>query len=118
MIAVVYAIGFILLPDLLLSNYGIQSSPTVIFGFRCFAVGLLEYGLVNWFVRYSHDSTAIRGLLLGGVVGHAVGLGVFLWAMLAGMMNAMGWSAVLIYLIILLGFAYFLAVGSREPAAG
>ena len=47
-------------------------------------------------------------MLLAGLVGNAVGLIVSVMGVMSGAMNSLGWSAVLIYLLIGLGWAYFL----------
>jgi hypothetical protein len=76
---------------------------------------LLSFGLVMWFVRKSHDWTALRGVLLGAAVGNVAGIVVSLWAILTGIMNGMGWLFVLTYVIFLLGYVYFLRAGAQKP---
>jgi len=116
-IALLYGIAFILIPNVLLSAYGVQSNPSAVLGFRYFGVTLLGLGLITWLVRESRDWTALRGVLIGLAVGDAVGTVLSIWATLAGLMNGMGWSAVLIYLILLVGCVYCLSVGGSKVAA-
>jgi hypothetical protein len=116
-ISVLYGAGFILIPNFLLTLYGIESSPAAILGFRYFGLTLLTLGIAAWVMKESSDWTAIRGLLLGLVVGDALGVIVSAWATLAGVTNAMGWSAFLIYLVFALAYGYFLSVGGRQPAS-
>jgi hypothetical protein len=115
-IAVVYGIGFILIPSVVLGLYGVESSASAVLGFRYFGATLLSLGLANWIIRESSDWTAIRGLLIANAGGNIVGLVVSVTATLVGTMNGMGWSAVLIYLVLLLGYLYFLSVGARQTA--
>jgi len=115
-IAVVYGIGFILIPSVVLGLYGVESSASAVLGFRYFGATLLSLGLANWIIRESSDWTAIRGLLIANAAGNVVGLVVSVAATLVETMNGMGWSAVLIYLVLLLGYLYFLSVGARQTA--
>jgi len=115
-IAVVYGIGFILIPSVVLGLYGVESSASAVLGFRYFGATLLSLGLANWIIRESSDWTAIRGLLISNAAGNVVGLVVSVAATLVETMNGMGWSAVLIYLVLLLGYLYFLSVGARQTA--
>lgn len=115
-IAILYGIGFILIPSVLLGLYGVESGASAVLGFRYFGATLLSLGLANWIIRDSSDWTAIRGLLISNAAGNIVGLVVSVAATLAGTMNGMGWSAVLIYLVLLLGDLYYLSVGARQTA--
>jgi len=45
---------------------------------------------------------------------HKVELSV--WAIVEGLVNAFGWTSVVIYVLLLLGGLYFLSTGSRKPA--
>ncbi|MGA2125026.1 MAG: hypothetical protein ABSG76_02640 [Xanthobacteraceae bacterium] len=117
-VTVLNGISYALVPSALLPMYGIESSAGAVLGFRLLGAALLTFGLVLWFVRESHDWTALRGLLLGAAVGNAFGIAVSLWAILTGIMNGTGWLFVLTYGIFLAGYAYFLRAGVQTPAAG
>ena len=81
-----------------------------------FGSALLTFGLIMWFVRYSHDWIALRAVLIGASVGNIVGLVVSLRATLTGVLNGMGWLFVVTYAVLLLGYAYSLWAGSRKLA--
>jgi hypothetical protein len=115
-ISIIYGIGFILAPGVLLTLYGIETDAGGVLGFRYFGLTLLTVGLAAWIIKESHDVFAIRGLLLSLVVGNIIGVIVSLWGTLTGIMSAVGWSAVLIYLVLLLAYGYFLFLGARQPA--
>ncbi len=117
-ISVLNGIGLLLTPNVVLVTYGIQPSVGAALGFRLLGLTLIEFGLINWFVRNSHDWIALRGLLIGGTVGYILGLAVSLWATLAHIMNPAGWVLVVTYAVLLLGYLYSLWVGSRKFAAG
>jgi len=116
-IAVLNGIGLLLTPAVVLATYGIEPSPGAVLGFRLLGLTLIEFGLINWFVRNSHDWTVLRGLLIGGTVGHVLGLVVSLWATLSHVTNPAGWVLVVTYGVLLLGYVYSLWAGSRKFAA-
>jgi len=117
-VTVLNGISYALVPNSLLPMYGIEPSAGAVLGFRLLGAALLTFGLVLWFVRESHDWTALRGVLLGAAVGNVVGIVVSLWAIRTGIMNGTGWLFVLTYVIFLLGYVYFLWTGAQKPAVG
>jgi hypothetical protein len=55
-------------------------------------------------------------LLTGHAIGDVAGIIVSIWGTTSDIMNALGWSVVLIYVILLAGCVYFLQLGSRQLA--
>ncbi len=72
---------------------------------RFFGVALVQHGLSLYLLRKVRDPGAQRGLALAGVVGSACGLVVALTGLLGHVINALGWSTVAIYALLLLGYA-------------
>jgi hypothetical protein len=83
-------------------------------GFRLLGLTLIEFGLINWFVRASHDWIALRGLLIGGTVGYALGLIVSIWATVTHVMNPGGWVLVGTYAILLFFYVLSLYSGTKK----
>ena len=73
-ISVLNGIGLVLTPDVVLADLRDRAPSGALLGFRLLGLTLIEFGLINWFVRKSHDWTALRGLLIGGTVGYILGL--------------------------------------------
>lgn len=115
-ISVLNGIGLLLTPNVVLTTYGIESTPGAALGFRLLGLTLIEFGLINWFVRKSHDWTALRGLLIGGTVGYILGLVVSVWATVSHIMNPAGWVLVVTYAVLLLGYVYSLWAGTKKFA--
>jgi hypothetical protein len=113
-IAMVFGLGFVLLPGFLFSIYGLPGNPPTLLGFRFFGSALISLALITWLLKDSADWNAIRAVLIGNGIGNIPGVLAAFFATINGTLNAMGWSAVLIYLLLGLGDAYFL---SRGPAA-
>jgi len=112
-VAAIYGIVGVLFPSFLLTNYGVSAEAAVILMTRFFGVTLINWGIVVWLVSDSSDWIALRGVLVAAVIADAVGVVVSIAGTLAGTMNQMGWSAVLIYAVFGLGSLYFL-VGGRQ----
>ena len=106
-VALAYALGLLLVPATLLTVYGITSGPGERLMAQFFGVALLAVGLLTWLARNVADPIARRAFVLALLISQAVGLVVALLGTLSGVMNVAGWSAVAIYLLLGLGYAYF-----------
>jgi hypothetical protein len=116
-LSVLFGIGFVLAPDQVLINYGIESSPAVALASRLFGGTLLAVAVILWSARDFHDQAAVRAVLIGLGVSDVVNLAVALLAVTSGTVNALGWSTVLIYLCGALGAGYFLAANKAQQQA-
>jgi hypothetical protein len=72
-----------------------------------FGAALLAFAVLTWTAKDAPDSDARRAILLAMFVGDCVGFVVSLRGQLGSVMNALGWSTVVIYLLLALGFGYF-----------
>ncbi len=106
-VALVYALGSLLVPATLLTLYGITSGPGEQLMAQFFGVALVAVGLLTWFARNVADASAQRAIILALLISDAVGIVVSLLGTLSGVMSVVGWSAVAIYLLLGLGYAYF-----------
>ena len=106
-VALVYAIGLLLAPTALLALYGMTSGPSEQLMARFFGVGLVSVGLLTWFARGITDPSTHRAIVLAQLIANVVGLIVAALGTLSSVMNVIGWSAVAIYLLLGLGYAYF-----------
>ena len=112
-VAVIYGIAGVLLTSFLLSNYGISIDAAAILMSRFFGVTLIAWGIALWLISDSTDWVALRAVLVASVIGDAIGVIVSILGTVAGTMNAMGWSAVLIYAVLGLAALYFLVSGRQ-----
>jgi hypothetical protein len=103
-LALAFGVGFLLMPALVLSIYGVAGDvPTALMG-RFFGVALLQVGLTLWLLKETREAATQRGLAMGGALGAVAGIVVALMGTLAGTLNAMGWSVVAIYALLLVGY--------------
>jgi uncharacterized membrane protein YfcA len=115
-IAILYGIAFVVIPAEMLQPYGTLPEPHVILAIRLLGLAFLSFGLILWFARDFQDWSAVRGVLIGTVVGDAIGGLVIAWATIQGTVNTLGWANVVLYALLVLGALYCLSMGSRKLA--
>ncbi len=108
-VAFLFALGFILMPGQLVSFYNVELNAGGILVGQLFGTALLGFGLLNWFGRDFSDDGAKQAVLTVNLASDALGFIFSLMGQLGGVpgVNALGWSTVLIYLLLAAGFAYF-----------
>jgi hypothetical protein len=115
-IALIFGLAFVLIPEQTTTLYGVDLGEGGIFIGRLFGAALLAFAVVTWLVRNAADSPERQAIILGLFVGDVVGFVASLLAQLAGVSNALGWSTVAIYLILAVGFGYLRFIGEPGPA--
>ena len=103
-LALVFGLGFLLVPDAVLPLYGIEAAVGTILMSRFFGVALFQLGLTLYLLREVREPATQRALAKAGVAGSAAGLAVALMGVLGGLVNALGWSTVAIYGVLLVGY--------------
>ena len=106
-VALVYGVGFVLVPATVLTLYGATVSPSANLVGQFFGVTLIGIGLICWLARNVTDPGAQRAIVLAQLIATVIGVIVAVMGTISGVMNAVGWSAVVIYLLLALGYAYF-----------
>jgi hypothetical protein len=112
-VALGYALGLILVPAFMATTYGFGTSASEILLARFFGVELLALGLTLWLAK-DFTGSSVRPLITGSLVANAVGTIFAIMGTLNGVMNSIGWSAVAVYLLLTLGFAYFQFTASAK----
>ena len=107
-LAFVFALAFILMPRQVISFYNVELNAGGILGYQLFGASLLGFGLLNWSGRSFSEGQARQAVLTANLAADAIGFIFALIGQLGGVpeVNALGWSTVLIYLILTAGFAY------------
>ena len=106
-IALVFGLAFVLVPGTVFNIYGITPGPDANLAGQYFGTSLITIGLLSLLVRNVSDAAAKGAVVLAFLIGDVIGLIVSIIGTLGGVMNGVGWSAVVIYLVLALGFAYF-----------
>ena len=55
-------------------------------------------------------------VLIGAIVGDALGVLVNLWGTMKGLLNGLAWSSTVVYIALLVGAIYCLSMGARKTA--
>jgi hypothetical protein len=103
-LGLVFGLSFLLFPSAVLPLYGVPVDPSTVLMSRFFGVALFHLGIVLYLMRDVRESGSQRALAVAGVAGSVGGLAVAIMGVLGGIVNAMGWSTVAIYAILLLGY--------------
>jgi hypothetical protein len=106
-VALLFGLGFTLVPVTVLTLYGITLSEPGLLVARLYGASLFGYAVLTWSARNTEESGARRAIVLALFLGFAVGFIVSLVGQISGLMNAFGWSAVGIYLVLTLAYGYF-----------
>lgn len=114
-VSVVYGLGNLLAPAWVNEIHGVSSSAGTSLLSRYFGATLLGVGIMAWLARNAADSDALLAFMRGGVVIAVAGLIVSLHAMMAGLMNTLGWVPVVVQTLFSFGFAAF-AFMQRDPS--
>ncbi len=104
----VSGIPMLIVPGLLMSLFGVTLDAGGIFIARLFGATILGNLMLTWFGRNVAVSDGRRAICIHLLVYDTIGCTVAFLATLSGEMNLLGWSVVLLYLFIALGFGYFL----------
>ena len=106
-VGILFGLGFLLFPDQLLQLYGVQLSEAGLQIARLMGSAFIGLGIITWQARYSHDSAARRAIVTGLFIDFLLGFIVSIMIMVSGIVNALGWSTVIIYLLFTLAYGYF-----------
>ena len=113
-ICLFFGVGEVLLPATLMSLYGATLDASGAFMAQLFGATFILLGLLLWLMRNTTEASTVKAFSISLFLGDAVGFVVSLMAVLSGVVNALGWTTVALYLFIGLGFGYFWL---KPPAA-
>lgn len=106
-VVLVYGIVLVLSPSTMLSLHGVPEEAGAKLLGQFFGTQLIAIGLVTWFARDVTDPAAQRAIILAMIISDAIGFVVAVVGTVNGPMNAVGWSAAGVYLVMGLGYVYF-----------
>ncbi len=114
-VTLVLGVPIVLVPAFIYSIFGVTLDSGGAFAAREYGAAMLGILMICWFGRYVAESPIRWALALGLCVYDAIGFVISLVAVVTGVLNLLGWSIVLLYLLLALGFGYFL-VRRPQPA--
>lgn len=116
-VAIIFGVAFVLVTDALLQLYDVHLDAAGLYVGQLFGGALIGYAILTWLVQNEADSSARRAILLMLFVVDVIGFILSLIAQLNNVVNALGWSTVVIYAILGLGFGYFRFLYSEPETA-
>jgi hypothetical protein len=110
-IAIVFGLGFVLVPSTLWALYGVKLNTAGMYLAQLFGTANIGIGLVVFFARGA-SAPDIGRRLAKGILGWVIVEGiVVLLGQLQGVTNFMGWSFVGLDLVLAVAYAYSLLAG-------
>jgi hypothetical protein len=106
-VLLMHGLGFLLMPDITMSYYGVTLAAGGILVARWLGGVQLGNALLTWLTRNEPASTARQAIVTALFFAWTVAFIAGLLAQFAGTMNGLGWSSVAISLALMLGFGYF-----------
>ena len=106
-VAVLFGIAFMLVPDQVVSFYGVEATATLNYAGQLLGAAFVGFAVLTWSARNANDSTARRAIVLALFIGNAAGFAVALIGQINNVAGALGWSGVAIYLLLAIGYGYF-----------
>jgi hypothetical protein len=105
--AIFFGVSCALLPGWVLQLYGLPASDAAIWTTRLVGGSILGFATLMWFGRTTSATEARRAIALALLVQDLVGLIASVEIQLTGSVNAFGWTSILLYGFLSLGYAYF-----------
>lgn len=113
-VAAVFGLGFVFAPGHVTSFYSPEVGANLRYVAQLFGAALLAFAVLTWVARNAADSEAQRAILLALFVGDCLGFVIALVGQIGGVVNALGWSTIVVYLLLAVGFGYFRFVAKPE----
>ena len=106
-IGILFGLALLLVPASFFSMYGPDTNDALIFTGRLLGAAYIGFAVIAWQIRSASDPDVGKTVLPGFFISYGIGFVAALIAQLSGVVNAMGWSSVVIMLLFTLGFGYF-----------
>lgn len=107
LICISFGVPMLLIPANLMALYGLDLDSGGMVMARLYGATLIGNLMLTWFAREDTGSLSLRAIILQLFLYNGIGLAISLVATLTGVMNAFGWTAVVIYLFFTVGFGYY-----------
>lgn len=109
-LALIFGLAFLLVPAQFLGLYGLSLDPSFQWIARYLGSAFAGLAVLTWMGRNVPSGPALRAILMGDFVVSLTGLVVAVLDRLYGEGNSLVWLTVVLYLLLTLGFGYFVFV--------
>jgi hypothetical protein len=118
-LAFLYGLALVVIPEPFLAFYAVTLPAPVpplgtVLVYRLFGAALVGFALMNWFARNAPASDARRAIVIANFGADSLGFVLSAWGMLQPAVNALGWTTVVVYLLLASGFGYSLFVAKAD----
>jgi len=116
-VSVLLGAVFLFVPGRALNLFGTETFVATLLVSRLFGTAMLALGLLLWFAKDITEEAVQRGMGIALLVGSVAGLVVTIVGMFASnaVIRSNGWIAMLVYVLLGLGYAYL--VFSKQELA-
>ena len=104
----IFGLSLLLVPDMLMTTNGLVVSESAKVFARGVAGLLLGLAIINWYARKDLASPIIRGVLIGNIVVHALGLITDGLAVQNNVITQNPWFGLFVHAFFVVGFGYYL----------
>ncbi len=106
-LSLLFGLGFLLVPAMQLTSFGAESSAAAELIARTYGGGLLGLALMSWLARNAGISDARSAIVWGFILQHTIGALVLLLGITGGVINGMGWVAVVLDVLLAVAFLMY-----------
>jgi hypothetical protein len=100
----IFVLGFITVPGVMLGQFGVVLNNVAVIFARLFGSALLSFPVLLWYGRLSDKPEFKMGVARSPFMYYLSSTPILLLAQSAGLMNAKGWSIVVLHLVLLVWF--------------
>lgn len=102
----IFGLAFIVVPGPLMNFYGVALSDGGLLMVRLLGAAFVLLALWLGLARETHDQEAMNAVAISVTVGDVLGAVILAVGILTGTGNALLWTAVILYLLLAIGFGY------------
>jgi hypothetical protein len=115
LVALVFGLGFLIIPNRILELFGTETYNSTVLVSRFFGTAMFALGLVLWFAKNADNESVQRGMGIALFVGALAGLIVTVMGVssASGVIRSNGWIVIVLYLLFGLGYAYLVFLKPR-----
>jgi len=114
LITLLFGCGILLIPQQLLSVFGVALDPSALHIVQFAGVGLISLGLLAWVVRHLTDGDTLHEIFWAFFLMSICASAVLLLGQITRVVNWLGWLPVAVNLLLALNYAHFLSDKAEE----
>ena len=113
LVAIAFGLAFLFVPTMALLRFGVDEYASTRLVVQFFGTALLTVGLLAWFAKNITDAGSQKGMCIALLVGSVAGLVMSIIGTATGLIRGLGWLAIVIYVLFMLGYGFLLFLKPR-----